>query len=168
MKPIALLRFLSACFAGLVQLQLSAGVATDTAGNTNSLSTLPATLGITFSSSYPVIVVRVAAGQRDPTNGAIVFNLTSTEQLFNLDPTAITPVAQSGLVATGQARARVSDFGAFILVNVTGLSGSGGQVTIAIGSTFAQDSRHVANAPAPASTNPTVYFGLRALLCSMF
>ncbi len=88
----------SATANGLVEVNVAAGVATDAAGNSNTVSN---TLGVMYDATAPTVTLTTASG--DPTNGAIPITVTFDELVtgFDLSDVTITNGNGSGFTDNG-------------------------------------------------------------------
>jgi hypothetical protein len=134
---------------GTVVARIPAGAAQDATGNINTLSS--GTNSVHYDDVVPTVTIAPTAGQADPTNGSVVFDVHFSEPVTGFDATDV-DLTGSGLSGLS---AGVTGGGQDYTVTVTGMSGTG-TVTAAIAAGAAQDA--AGNQSGAAPTAATVNF----------
>jgi predicted outer membrane repeat protein len=106
---------------GVVVISVPAGAAQDAAGNPSRVAS-PIDNSITFDEFVPHVTINQAAGQRDPTNGAIEFDVEFSEPVFGFDPSDIDFTRST---VGGVLSAAISGSGPAYVVTLTGMTGAG-------------------------------------------
>ncbi|HVF75249.1 MAG TPA: Ig-like domain-containing protein [Acidimicrobiales bacterium] len=115
---------------GNLTASIPAGGASDAAGNTNTVSTAPAT--VEYDATRPDVTVSKKAGQADPTNASpVLFTVTFTE--------AVTGFTASDVAATGAGAGTPSVTGSGTTYEVSVPVTSHGTVTVAVPAGGASD-----------------------------
>ena len=106
----------------------------------------------------PTFNVTIAAGQANPTNGALNFVITPSKSVPALPKSAISLAVIGGSVSLAQAQLTLIPSGAAYQLLISGLAGSG-QVAMAIAAGVVTDPAGNSNPAAPAAGNPAIDFG---------
>ena len=136
---------------GTVVASVVAGVATDSAGNSNSASSSTDNT-VTYDITPPAVTINQAAGQSDPTNASpINFTVKFTE------PVAVFATGDVTLGGTaGATTAVVTGSGDTYNVAVSGMT-SDGTVTASVAGSVATDAAGNANSASTSTDNSVLY-----------
>ena len=138
---------------GAVSVSIPADMVTNSAGNSNTVST-SSDNSVTYDGSAPNVTVEQAVGQSDPVHaGPILFTATFSEAVTDF---GAEDVSFAGSTAPGTLAASISGSGPAYTISVSGMTGSG-EVKASIPANAASDAAGNQSTASTSSDNSVTY-----------